>query len=433
MSAFIPNRRDPEVTARAFEKVAADKKREAGDGFDGTWVAHPDLIPTAMAEFDAVLGDRPNQVDRQRDDVRGEGVRSARRAHRPARDRRRACTPTCRSRSATSRRGCGASAPSRSTTSWRMPRPPRSALAGVAVDPPGPLAPQDGDRDHPRVHRGPHRRRCSSEVDASRGRPLRRRRGDLPRGRAGPGVPRVPHAAGVREVPRRDRLRRSHPGSREPTDTRSDPQTQPRKRHDPVPGRHRSHPRAQEAATVPAWDAIDPESVARMRAQNRFRTGLEIAQYTADIMRRDMVEYDADSSVYTQSLGVWHGFIGQQKLISIKKHLKTTNKRYLYLSGWMVAATPLGVRPPSRPVDAREDRGAGPHRGAVHVPPSGGRSRARPALHEARRTPARPATRRRSSSSSRRSTTTRPTSCRSSPTSMRASATPRRPTCSRRR
>ena len=69
MSAFIPNRRDPEVTARAIEKVAADKKREAGDGFDGTWVAHPDLIPTAMAEFDAVLGDRPNQLDRQRDDV----------------------------------------------------------------------------------------------------------------------------------------------------------------------------------------------------------------------------------------------------------------------------------------------------------------------------------------------------------------------------
>jgi malate synthase len=69
MSAFIPNRRDPEVTARAIEKVSADKKREAGDGFDGTWVAHPDLIDTARAEFDAILGDRPNQVDRQRDDV----------------------------------------------------------------------------------------------------------------------------------------------------------------------------------------------------------------------------------------------------------------------------------------------------------------------------------------------------------------------------
>ena len=87
-----------------------------------------------------------------------------------------------------------------------------------------------------------------------------------------------------------------------------------------------------------SWDAINPEYVARMRAQNRFKTGLEIAQYTADIMRKDMAEYDDDSSVYTQSLGVWHGFIGQQKLISIKKHLKTTNKRYLYLSGWMVAA-----------------------------------------------------------------------------------------------
>jgi malate synthase len=69
MSAFIPNRRDPVVTRRAFEKVAADKQREAGDGFDGTWVAHPDLIPVAQAEFDAVLGDRPNQVDRRRDDV----------------------------------------------------------------------------------------------------------------------------------------------------------------------------------------------------------------------------------------------------------------------------------------------------------------------------------------------------------------------------
>ena len=69
MSAFIPNRRDPEVTARALEQVANDKRREAGDGFDGTWVAHPDLIETARAEFDVVLGERPNQVDRQRDDV----------------------------------------------------------------------------------------------------------------------------------------------------------------------------------------------------------------------------------------------------------------------------------------------------------------------------------------------------------------------------
>lgn len=69
MSAFIPNRRDPEVTANALEKVRADKQREAADGFDGTWVAHPDLVQTARNEFDAVLAGRPNQLDRQRDDV----------------------------------------------------------------------------------------------------------------------------------------------------------------------------------------------------------------------------------------------------------------------------------------------------------------------------------------------------------------------------
>ncbi|WP_313356222.1 malate synthase A [Microbacterium sp.] len=69
MSAFIPNRRDAQATERALEKVAADKRREAGDGFDGTWVAHPDLVATAKAEFDAVLGERPHQLDRRRDDV----------------------------------------------------------------------------------------------------------------------------------------------------------------------------------------------------------------------------------------------------------------------------------------------------------------------------------------------------------------------------
>jgi len=86
------------------------------------------------------------------------------------------------------------------------------------------------------------------------------------------------------------------------------------------------------------WDRINPESAARMRLQNRFRTGLDIARYTAAIMRKDMAEYDADPSQYTQSLGCWHGFIGQQKLISIKKHFGNTDKRYLYLSGWMIAA-----------------------------------------------------------------------------------------------
>ncbi|RMB53796.1 isocitrate lyase [Sphingomonas sp. PP-CE-3A-406] len=86
------------------------------------------------------------------------------------------------------------------------------------------------------------------------------------------------------------------------------------------------------------WDAISPESVARMRLQNRFTTGLDIARYTAVIMRKDMAAYDADPAHYTQSLGCWHGFIAQQKMISIKKHFGTTDRRYLYLSGWMVAA-----------------------------------------------------------------------------------------------
>ncbi len=87
-----------------------------------------------------------------------------------------------------------------------------------------------------------------------------------------------------------------------------------------------------------SWNAINPEYAARMRAQNKFKTGLDIARYTAKIMRSDIARYDADNSQYTQSLGCWHGFIGQQKLISIKKHFNSTDRRYLYLSGWMVAA-----------------------------------------------------------------------------------------------
>ncbi|WP_111493915.1 MULTISPECIES: isocitrate lyase [Marinobacter] len=86
------------------------------------------------------------------------------------------------------------------------------------------------------------------------------------------------------------------------------------------------------------WEGINPEHAARMRAQNKFKTGLDIARYTAKIMREDMANYDRDPAQYTQSLGCWHGFIGQQKLISIKKHFGSTKRRYLYLSGWMVAA-----------------------------------------------------------------------------------------------
>ena len=92
------------------------------------------------------------------------------------------------------------------------------------------------------------------------------------------------------------------------------------------------------AANGPSWAAIDPESAARMVIQNRFATGLDIAKHTAKIMRADMAAYDANPAQYTQSLGCWHGFIAQQKLIAIKKHFGTTKQRYLYLSGWMVAA-----------------------------------------------------------------------------------------------
>jgi isocitrate lyase len=89
----------------------------------------------------------------------------------------------------------------------------------------------------------------------------------------------------------------------------------------------------------PTWNGITAEAIARMRVQNRFKTGLDIARYTAALMRNDMAEYDRDPTKYTQSLGCWHGFVAQQKLISIKKHFGgKTDRRYLYLSGWMIAA-----------------------------------------------------------------------------------------------
>lgn len=73
MAAFIPSRRDPEVNRGAFQKVREDKEREAAAGFDGTWVAHPDLVPVAMEEFDKVLGSRPNQKGKLREDARVDG------------------------------------------------------------------------------------------------------------------------------------------------------------------------------------------------------------------------------------------------------------------------------------------------------------------------------------------------------------------------
>ncbi len=118
MAAFIPSRRDPEVNEVALAKVREDKLRESGDGFDGTWVAHPDLVPVATEVFDGVLGARPNQVDRLREDVRpGRGGAAVdlrtrrRRGHRGG-----AAARTSRSASATSTRGSTASARRRSTT-----------------------------------------------------------------------------------------------------------------------------------------------------------------------------------------------------------------------------------------------------------------------------------------------------------------------------
>ncbi|MDE2318492.1 MAG: isocitrate lyase [Rhodospirillales bacterium] len=92
------------------------------------------------------------------------------------------------------------------------------------------------------------------------------------------------------------------------------------------------------AAKGGTWDGISPEAISRMRLQNRFQTGLDIARYTAKILRQDMAEYDADPAKYTQSLGCWHGFIAQQQMISVKKHFGSTKGRYIYLSGWMIAA-----------------------------------------------------------------------------------------------
>ena len=180
------------------------------------------------------------------------------------------------------------------------------------------------------------------------------------------------------------------------------------------------------------WDGINPESVARMRLQNRFQTGLDIARYTAAIMRKDMAAYDADPANYTQSLGCWHGFIAQQKMISIKKHFGTTDRRYLYLSGWMVAAlrSDFGPLPDQsmhektsvpalieelytflRQADARE---------------LGGLFRAIDAARKAGDSA-------KEKSCWRRSTISRPMSCRSSPTSTPASAMRKRPICSPRR
>jgi len=86
------------------------------------------------------------------------------------------------------------------------------------------------------------------------------------------------------------------------------------------------------------WHAVNAEHVVRMQHQNRFKTGLDIAKHTAAIMRADMAAYDKDPSKYTQSLGCWHGYVAQSMVVSLKQHFQSLQGRYVYLSGWMVAA-----------------------------------------------------------------------------------------------
>ena len=85
---------------------------------------------------------------------------------------------------------------------------------------------------------------------------------------------------------------------------------------------------AQNAET---WKGISAEYAVRMQLQNRFKTGLDIARYTADIMRRDMADYDADPAHYTQSLGCWHGFTAQQLAMSVKKHRGTMDLSLIHI------------------------------------------------------------------------------------------------------
>ena len=117
MAALIPSRRDPEANERAIQAVREDKAREAGAGFDGTWVAHPDVVGVAMAAFDEVLGvpaepDRPAATGCRRQP----GTAARRRRHARAPSPRRACGPTSTWRSSTSRSGSAAAAPPASTT-----------------------------------------------------------------------------------------------------------------------------------------------------------------------------------------------------------------------------------------------------------------------------------------------------------------------------
>ena len=98
------------------------------------------------------------------------------------------------------------------------------------------------------------------------------------------------------------------------------------------------------------WHAVSPEHAARMRLQNRFKTGLDIAKYTAAIMRRDMAAYDADPAQYTQSLGCWHGFVAQQKMIAVKNTTSPPpNAISTSPAGWWPRCARSSARCPTSP------------------------------------------------------------------------------------
>ena len=195
MAAFIPSRRDAEVNEIALARVREDKERESGDGFDGTWVAHPDLVPVAMAEFDAVLGERPNQLDRLREDVSIAGCRPAERRGDAGRDHRGGRARE-RLRRDPLHRGL---APGRRRGGDRQPHGGRRdrrdlALAGLAVDPPRPRRARGRRADHRRGH----------------GRASGRAR--VPRGARG--LREGGAARGLRRVPDADRVRAAHSETR---------------------------------------------------------------------------------------------------------------------------------------------------------------------------------------------------------------------------
>ena len=130
LSALIPSSTDAEANERAIAAVRADKEREAGNGFDGTWVAHPDVVAVATAAFDAVLGEGPNQIERRREDVVPDADALTDLAATPGPGHRgRACAPISASASSTSPFGSAAAAPSSSTISWRTPPRWRSRAA----------------------------------------------------------------------------------------------------------------------------------------------------------------------------------------------------------------------------------------------------------------------------------------------------------------